>query len=311
MELRHAEYFIAVAEEANFTKAAARLHVAQPGVSAQVRQLEDELGQPLLDRSTRRVTLTTAGAAVLPYFRTALKAFADARAVVDEFSGLMRGRVDVGMVTGCSSIELASVLADFHRKHPAVEIVLSEANSDRLIEELRSGQLDLALVGLASEPPKGIETQVITDEPVIAAVSSKDILAQQNTIPLKALQERTLNCLPRGTGIRTCIEDACAVLGFQPRVAFEATSLNILAQLSARGLGVAILPASFATAHGLHSLTITNPRLRGRIELAWRTEAKVNAAAAALINDARHAFAAAVSKSKPSPKPSTKNNPRI
>jgi len=300
MELRHAAYFIAVAEEGNFTRAASRLHIAQPGLSAQIRQLEAELGQRLLDRSSRKVALTTAGAAVLPYFRAALRAIADARTVVDEFSGLIRGRVAVGMVTGCSSIELASLLSDYHQRHPAVEIVLSEANSDRLVDDLRTGRLDLALIGLASDPPAGIETQVVTDEPIVAAVSPRDELSRQSAIPLKALQGRTLNCLPRGTGIRTCLDNACAAAGFQPYVAFESTSLNILAQLSAKGLGVAILPESFATASALHVIRIIEPRLRGRIELAWRTEGHANKAAVALINDARRAFATEARKGKTS-----------
>src|SRR3954469_9522705 len=92
MELRHLEYFVAVAEEASFTKAAARVHVAQPGVSAQIRQLEQELGQPLFDRSGRSVRLTEAGTAVLPYARAALQAVERVRLTVDEMTGLLRGR---------------------------------------------------------------------------------------------------------------------------------------------------------------------------------------------------------------------------
>jgi hypothetical protein len=94
-----ARVFVTVVEEANFTKAAARVHVAQPGVSAQIRRLERELGQELLDRSGRSVRLTEAGAAVLPYARAALSAVAGARLAVDELTGLVRGRVAVGTVT--------------------------------------------------------------------------------------------------------------------------------------------------------------------------------------------------------------------
>jgi DNA-binding transcriptional LysR family regulator len=115
MELRQFEYFVCVAEEASFTKAAARLHIAQPGVSAQIRHLERELGQDLFDRSGRAVRLTEAGTAVLLYARAALGAAAGARLVVDELTGLVRGHVAVGMVVACSSYDLANLLADFHR----------------------------------------------------------------------------------------------------------------------------------------------------------------------------------------------------
>src|ERR1700722_19343700 len=101
MELRHLRYFVTVVEEASFTRAATRLHVAQPGISAQIRQLERELGEELFDRSGRPLRLTQAGEAVLPYARDALAAADGVRRMVDEMSGLLRGRVALGMVMAC------------------------------------------------------------------------------------------------------------------------------------------------------------------------------------------------------------------
>src|SRR4051812_40147525 len=101
MELRQLEYFVAVAEEANFTRAAARVHISQSGVSAQIRTLETELGAALFDRSGRVARLTEAGAAALPYARAALEAAADLRQSIDDVQGLLRGQLVVGMVTGC------------------------------------------------------------------------------------------------------------------------------------------------------------------------------------------------------------------
>ncbi|WP_207755988.1 LysR family transcriptional regulator [Nonomuraea cypriaca] len=124
MELRQLEYFVAVAEEAGFTRAAARLHVAQPGVSAQVRQLERELGETLFDRSGRTVRLTAVGEAVLPYARAALAAVDGMRQVVDEHTGLLRGHVVMGGVAAPTVLDLPGMLAGFHERHPAVEISL-------------------------------------------------------------------------------------------------------------------------------------------------------------------------------------------
>src|SRR4051812_15637322 len=129
MELRQLEYFVAVAEEANFTRAGERVHISQSGVSAQVRQLERELGADLLDRSTRRATLTTAGLAALGPARAALAAAASVRAAVDEVNELMRGRLVVAMVTACTVTPLFDALAAFHLAHPGVEIILSEDTS--------------------------------------------------------------------------------------------------------------------------------------------------------------------------------------
>jgi DNA-binding transcriptional LysR family regulator len=288
MELRQLEYFVAVAEEASFTKAAARVHVAQPGVSAQVRRLERELGEELLDRSGRAVRLTEVGAAVLPYARATLGAVAAARLAVDELTGLMRGRVAVGTVTSSPSL-LPDLLADFHRDHPAVEITLSEANSDRLVEALRAGQLHMALIGLAATTPAGIEIHVVADEPIVAAVRRDDALAARKTITLAALRDRPLISLTPGTGLRSRLDDACAAAGFRPNIAFEASDPQVLAQLAARGLGLAILPESVARTHPgeLRPIAITRPSIRGRLALAWRAEGPISPAARALLSHAR------------------------
>src|SRR5260370_773518 len=157
-DLKWLRSLVGVAEEASFTRAASRVHVAQPGVSAQVRRLESELGQQLLDRSGRSVRLTEAGSAVLPFARAALDAVANARLAVDELVGLVRGQVTVGMVSGCALPVMAELLAGFHRRYPGVAINLTEDNSDRLVARLRDGQLDLALIGSAGsgvEAPPG------------------------------------------------------------------------------------------------------------------------------------------------------------
>ncbi|HZV49093.1 MAG TPA: LysR substrate-binding domain-containing protein [Candidatus Dormibacteraeota bacterium] len=293
MEIRQLEYLVAVVDEASFTRAAERLHVTQPGVSAQLRQLERELGQPLLDRSGRAVRPTQAGTAVLPYARAALQAVAGARLAVDELTGLVRGRVAVGMVTACSSLDLADLLADFHRAHPAVEITLVEAGSDRLLAGLQDGCLDLAFVGLGPRVPPGIEVQVVIDEPIVAAVARCHPLARRRSIALDGLREVALISLPPGTGLRSCLDDACARVGFRPRVALEASNLDLVARLAGRGLGVAVLPRSTAAARPeeLHPIAITRPRLRGRMALAWRGRGPSGPAARALIERARTAFA--------------------
>ena len=289
MELRHLEYFVAVAEEASFTRAAVRLHVSQPGVSAQIRQLEHELGQPLLDRSGRTVRLTTVGSAVLPYARAILQTVEGARHAVQELTGLVRGRVSVGMVVACGAVDVPKLLAEYHRRYPAVDIALSEANSNELIQALKESRLDLALIGVAGEPPSGIESHVIADEALVAAVGRADPWASRQSITLETLQSRNLISLPKGTGLRACLDSACAVAGFRPRITLEASNPQMLAELASRGLGVAILPASVGRlrARDLRMVTISRPTLRARVEVAWRSGAPLAPAARALIECAR------------------------
>jgi DNA-binding transcriptional LysR family regulator len=296
MELRQLRYFVAVAEEANFTRAAERLHVAQPGVSAQVRQLERELGEELLDRSGRTVRLTEVGAAVLPYARAALNAVSDVRAAVEEFTGLIRGHVTVGMVSSMSThaVDLPELLAGFHRRHPAVEITLSEAGSGVLLDGLRAGRLDVAFVGLAGDPPPGVDVQVITDEPLVAVVSPDDPLAAAGAVTLEELARRDLIGLPPGTGIRACVEEAFAALGLSPHFAFEAGHPPLLARLAARGLGVAVLPASVTEGRTEEMRAVAlRPGVRGRLAFAWRPAGTAGPAARTFVAHARTTLAAA------------------
>ena len=235
MELRQLAYLIAVADEKSFTRAAATVHVAQPGVSAQIRHLERELGQDLLDRSGRSVQVTQAGAAVLPYARAALAAVAGARQAVDELTGLLRGHLTIGTVTSISSaeVDVPGLLAGFHHDHPAIEVTLSVANSDDLVDSLRAGRLDLAFLGLDATTPAGIGTHILTSEPLVAVVSLRDPLAASSTLTVSALAGHTLISLPHGTGLRSALDQACAAAGFVPRIAFEAGDPRVLAQLAA------------------------------------------------------------------------------
>ena len=299
MELRQLEYFVAVAEEASFTRAASRVHVAQPGVSAQVRRLESELGQQLLDRSGRSVRLTEVGSAVLPFARAALDAVANARLTVDDLAGLVRGQVTVGMVSGCALPALAELLAGFHDRHPGVAIALVEDNSDRLVERLRDGRLDLALIGWAEQTPADIDSVVLVDEELVAVVAPGHPLAGTGAgagagagaragagaITIRQLRDLPLVSLPRGTGVRAALDAACAAAGFTPRIVFEASALPMVVELAGRGLGLAVVPASIPNGSGI--LRLTDPQLRSRLELAWPSAPAANPAARALIEQAR------------------------
>src|SRR3954464_6974437 len=170
MELRQLEYFVAVAEEQNFTRAAERVHISQSGVSAQIRQLEREVGAPLFDRSTRTATLTVAGKAALEHARAALAATIALTQAVGEVTDLIRGRLTVGMVTGCTVTPLFEALAAFHRAYPGVEVSLLEDGSDRLVDAGHAGAVDLALVGTANSTPDGLHAFTITSDRLVAVV---------------------------------------------------------------------------------------------------------------------------------------------
>ncbi|MEU8542204.1 LysR substrate-binding domain-containing protein [Streptomyces sp. NPDC048717] len=250
MELRQLEYFVAVAEERNFTRAAERVHISQSGVSAQIRQLELELGAPLFDRSGRTVTLTAAGTAALDHARAALAAAGAVGQAVGEVTGLIRGSLTLGMVVGCTLTPLFDALAAFHQAHPGVEIALREDGSDRLVEGVRTGSLDLAVIGAAGAAPADLESLTIVSERLVVAVPDGHPLARRRRVTLRDLVPHPLACMPSGTGLRTLFDQACAARGLRPTIALQAGAADALAGLAARGLAVTVLSESMAARYG-------------------------------------------------------------
>jgi DNA-binding transcriptional LysR family regulator len=273
MELRQLEYFVAVAEEHNFTRAAERVHISQSGISAQIRQLERELGAELFDRSARTVTLTIAGKAALEHARAALAAAGAVGQAVGEVTDLIRGRLTVGMVIGCTLTPLFEALAAFHEAHPGVEISLLEDSSDRLADGVRTGAVDLALIGTATATPDGLDALTIISERLIAAVPAGHPLAKQRRVTLRDLIAYPIVCMPPGTGLRAVFDQACAAQSLQPSIALQASAADAIADLAARGLGVAILSNSMAASYRdrLTARTIDDVETPALLALIWKS----------------------------------------
>jgi DNA-binding transcriptional LysR family regulator len=285
MELHQLRYLVAVAEEGGFTRAAAREHVAQPGVSAQVARLERELGHVLFDRSARGVRLSPAGEAVLPHARAALAAVAAVRDTADELAGLVRGRVAVGVVRGGGVVDLPGLLGEFHRAHPGVELRLVEAATDALLDGLRAGDLDIAWVGRDGDPPADLEVDVVLDVPLVAVAPPGVALGEE--VAVAELAEHPVIALPVGAGVRAALDRAVADAGVVLRPALEAGSPPVLVDLARAGLGVAVVPApAVAGREDVHAVPLV-PEVRGRIDLARRRDAPLSPAARALLTLAR------------------------
>lgn len=290
MELRQLEYFVAVAEERSFTRAAERVHISQSGVSAQIRRLEHELGATLFDRSARAATLTVAGKAALQHARDALAAADALGQAVGEVTGLIRGRLSIGMVIGCTITPLFDALAAFRRAHPGVEISLQEDNSDRLIEGVRAGTLDLALIGTATVAPDGLDALTIISERLVAVVPATHPLARRDRVTLAELETYPIVCMPSGTGLRAVFDQACAAQNRQPVIALQASAGDAIADLAARGLGVGILSESMAARYRdrLTARTVDDVETPALLALIWKDTH--NPAVRELLAHGRRAF---------------------
>jgi DNA-binding transcriptional LysR family regulator len=244
MELRHLEYFVAVAEERSFTRAAARLHVVQSGVSAAVKVLERELGAPLLERTSKRVALTDAGAALLPRAQAVLDAAQSAKDAVGEVRGGLRGSVRVGTLASITLLDMPGLLGHFHRSHPAVtlQLTVSPRGTAGLLDALAGGGLDLALVSVPGRPPAGVHVRQLLSRRLDLVVPGDHRLARQPSARIEDLAEEPFVDFPAGYGNRVVVDRAFAAAGVVRHVAVEVSDLTAAADFVREGLGVAILP---------------------------------------------------------------------
>jgi len=288
MVLRQLAYFVAVAEEGQFTRAAIRVSVAQPAISVQIRRLERELGESLLHRDQRGVTLTAAGEAFIPHARAALAAVERARDTIASMRGLLNGRLRIGMSRPVD-YRLAETLGEFHRAHPAIEITLTEQHNEPLLQALSNGDLDAAVLGIGGTPlPPQIHTRVISAEPLVLGVRRDHPLGHRTAITLDQLRDEQMITLTHGSGLRALLDDACREVGFTPRVTGETGELAALAELAAEGLGVAILPRSAAVLADLAIIELSRPLLQRRTALAWNQATTTPAGRAFLTIADRH-----------------------
>ncbi|MCF8587625.1 LysR family transcriptional regulator [Gordonia liuliyuniae] len=246
MELHQLRYLVAVADLGSFTAAAARLHVSQSGVSAQIAKLEHEVGHRLLDRRGRTVSATAAGHEVLPHARAALASIATIDAVSDELSGVVRGSLRLGTVIGCTVPGYLAGFAAFRRAHPGVSVSVVESNSDLLIDDLAAGRLDVALVAHTDPLPDEVTGLTVIREPIAVVVPVGHPWAARDSVACAELVDVTVLSLPPGTGVRSALASTCAVARVDVTPAVAAHSPDSVLALAELGSGVGVLTAAMA-----------------------------------------------------------------
>ncbi|CAJ1508687.1 LysR family transcriptional regulator [[Mycobacterium] holstebronense] len=284
MELRQLKHFVAVAEELHFTRAAAKVHVVQSTLSASISSLEQELGTALLVRNNRRVDLTTAGLALLPDAQNALAAADHARAAVDAVRGVLCGRLSIGVIQGLGTVDLAGLLACYHRNFPRIDITLRHDSIDTLVQATADGDVDLAFV---CRPYDGSRVKDLSlgIEPLVLAVRRDDPLAASDAVPLTDLREREF--VERRADLRTRlhIDGICAELGFVRTVCAESNSPLDLVDLVVAGVGVAFLPPSLVAKSDQLVGVATDPAIPRELALITPLERAPSPAAAAFLGE--------------------------
>jgi DNA-binding transcriptional LysR family regulator len=274
IELRHLRYFVAVAEELHFGRAALRLHLAQPPLSQQIRKLEEILGYPLFLRTSRAVKLTSAGEVFLERARRTLR---NVQEDMDEARSIGRGEegfLRVGFIGSAMLTPLPAMLGRYRRLYPKVNLQLHESYTSAVVQKLLKGELDAGFLR-DSGPASGLEIEPLFSEPFIAVVPKTHPLARYRSISAKELREEPFVFFSPAAGTLAYEKPVslCEEHGFRPHVVQEAPQWLTIMRLVGAGLGVTIAPACVKqiAAPNLVCLSLRNAMVQSNIELAYRT----------------------------------------
>src|SRR2546430_1675693 len=273
MELRQLRYLVALDEERNFTRAAIREHIAQPALSQQIRRLEEEVGLPLVERTTRRVGLTDAGGALVARARRILAEVQSAHTELEAFKGVQTGHVTLGVMHTMGPVDISIALAVFHQRHPAVELTVREYASEELADLLRVDELDLAFLSVTERiESHGLGLQQLVSEELVVVLPRDHPLAKRRRVRMAELIGEQFISYRDGARLRELLVAAGRHAGFVPEVMLESNESSRIRRLVERGMGVAILPRSDAQAPGAEvaMATLIEPSLTRDITLAWR-----------------------------------------
>ena len=274
MELRHLRYFVTLAEELHFGRAAEKLHISQPPLSMQIRALEGELGVMLFNRTQRHVALTQAGHALLQEARQILARVEQAVLITRRAGRGEIGELAVGFISVADYNVLPVVLREFRRKFPLVNLTLREATTDAQIRDLIAGRLDVGFL-LPPVTEAALESVSILREPLIAALPEKHPLAKKaGKLALEKLKDEPFILFPRtnAPGLYDDVVSCCKAAGFSPRVEQEATQMQTIISLVSAELGVALIPASLTNLRrtGVIYKPLKQQTPLTEIHLAWR-----------------------------------------
>lgn len=283
MLARHIQYFLAVAQHHSFTRAAAALHVSQPALSQQVRQLEESLGAQLFDRSGRTTRLTDAGEVYLRYAKRASQELQEARRAIHDVGDLSRGSLWVAVTPTFTSYLVGPLVEAFHGRYPNITLNLSEIAQERMEQMLQLDELD---VGIAFDErhAQDIDTYPLLVETLALVVGSQHPLAQASAIGPQALNDESMILLSAEFATREQIERYCRQHGIRPQVLMEANAIGAVIEVVRRTTLSTLLPANIVLAHDdLAAIALDPLRLQRTAVLMQRRGVYQTAAARAFL----------------------------
>ncbi len=282
MELRHLRYFVAVATELHFTRAAERLGIGQPPLSQQIRQLEREVNAQLFLRDRRGVALTEAGQAFLVEARLVLEGADRAKESARRIASGELGTLSLGFTVSASIHPFVPrLIRTFRGRYPGVDVSLVEHSTLELVQRVHNGSVDLAFVRAPTADMPGVRVETILSEPMLAVVPATHELATRHAIDLRELAEEMFIFYPRkvGVGLYNAVVQACESAGFTPAEGIEVPQLTSVVTFVAAGMGVSVIPATMSQlqAEGVCYLPLTGQPPIANLAIAYREKAPSSA----------------------------------
>jgi LysR family transcriptional regulator, hydrogen peroxide-inducible genes activator len=241
MEVHQLRYFVAVADEGSFSRAAAKVRVSQPSLSQQIRKLEAEMGQPLFDRLPRSVVLTEAGRCLIDYARQILASIGDARRCVDELKGEVAGKVAVGAIPTIAPYVLPGLVVTFQKHYPDVILEIVEDVTDGITRRIEAGELDIALAS-SCRPSPTLRRESVGVEPLLALVPEKHPLAKKDVVELDDLKSQRFLLLHEMHCLSQQVNHLLESRRLRPEIALAGSQLSTIANMVAASIGVSIVP---------------------------------------------------------------------
>jgi DNA-binding transcriptional LysR family regulator len=285
VELRQLEYFIAVASEMNFSRAAQRVHVVQSALSTSISKLERELGVELFDRTKQQIKMTPAGELFQEHARRIIHSARLAKDSINNYLGELTGTVEVGSLVSFGALDVPKILGEFHRTYPFVQIVLrlSPTGSIQHLSAVADGSLDLAFVSAPDRFPTGIDMRLLTEEQMLFVCRPDHRLAQRDHIGMTELADEELIGLPADFGLRRIIQNAFTAAGVTSQTPDDvAVTYWVASSMVRHGLGTIFMPASDARRFPDLRAVPLQPEIMWPIYLAMGGPAHIAPAAARL-----------------------------
>ncbi|WP_378954781.1 LysR family transcriptional regulator [Pelosinus sp. sgz500959] len=272
MEIRHLEYFVEVARQKSFSKAASITHVSQSAISKMIKDLETELGTSLFNRTSKYVQLTDAGIIFLDQAQQVVIMFHNLTTEFENKIKLEKGKIFIGLPPITSSTIFAELLGEFKKKYPQIEISLSEYGSKKVALAIQDGTLDTGIICVAPDNQQ-FDSLSFSKDPLWVIVSSQNPLSQLPSIDLASLANESFVLYSEDFSLHDEIINQCKNVGFSPNVIFETSQRELMTQIVAANLGIAFLPSAVCKeldANRIASVPLTQPQIIHNMSIIWK-----------------------------------------